>query len=259
VTAWNSIVLDNWDNTLYGSIADNYYPSFPQYHYSCTSPTILPSGNINANPQSPDSLHLATTSPCRGAGSTLYAGGTDLDGEPWANPPSMGCEEVVVSNLIGPLTVNILSYQTNLLVNHYGGFAGFYTGHASGSAWFFGDGQTVTNIGPINHQWPNSGDYTVTYTVYNNDNPAGVSVSTNLHVQPLNVPQLQSAVLLTNSFQFQFAGQTSANFTVQYTTNLALPAAWKTLQTIFNSTGGVIQIKDPALTSQVRFYRVLAQ
>ena len=211
---WNSIVFYNHDNVSFGLVDDNYDSGFSlDFHYSCTSPTISGNGNINAYPQFLDSLHLATTSPCRGT--ALYTSGTDLDGEPWVNPPSMGCEEVVVSNLVGPLSVSLISNQTNVLVNHYGGFAGFYTGHATSSAWFFGDGQTVTNVGPINHLWTNTGDYTVTYSVYNNDNPVGVSSNTIIHVLPLNVPQLQSAVLLTNGFQFQFTGQASANFTVQ--------------------------------------------
>ncbi|HZL79704.1 MAG TPA: hypothetical protein VFC17_12780 [Candidatus Limnocylindrales bacterium] len=45
------------------------------------------------------------------------------------------------------------------------------------------------------YRWINSGDYIVTFTAYNNDNPAGVSTNTVIHVQPLNVPQLQSAAL----------------------------------------------------------------
>ena len=105
----------------------------------------------------------------------------------------------------------------------------------------------------------NSGDYTVTVTTYNNDNPAGVSANTVVHVQAWNAPQLQSPVLLTNGFQFQFVGQWNANYTVQYSTNLAPPATWQTLQTIYFSFGGIIQIIDPAWTNTARFYRVLAQ
>jgi hypothetical protein len=265
-TVWNSIIFYNYDYAppFNQIVADNYGGTIDAglIYYSCTSPTITVGGghnDINAYPQFPDSLHLATNSPCRGAGSALYASGTDLDGEPWANPPSMGCEEVVVSNLVGPLLLNLVSYQTNVLVKHAGSFAGFYTGHASASAWLFGDGQSVTNIGPVSHTWTNSGNYTVTYTVYNNDNPAGVSSNTIIHVQPPNGPQLQSAVQLTNGFQFQFAGQSTANFTVQYATNLMRPVSWKTLQTVSNSTGGIIQIIDPGATNPARFYQVTAQ
>jgi hypothetical protein len=171
----------------------------------------------------------------------------------------MGCEEVVISNLVGPLLLNLISYQTNVLVKHSGSFAGFYTGHASASAWFFGDGQSATNIGPVSHTWTNSGDYTVTYKVYNNDNPAGVSSNTFIQVQLPDVPQLQSAVQSTNGFQFQFTGQSTANFTVQYATNLMSPVSWKTLQTVSNSTGGIIQINDSTTANPARIYRVSAQ
>jgi hypothetical protein len=260
----NSIVVGNFDNYPFVLTADNYsafgLPSLAQYYYSCTSPTKSGTGNINVNPQFLDLFHIASTSPCRGAGSAVYANGTDLDGEPWANPPSMGCDEVVVSNLVSPLSVNIRAYQTNLLVNRYASFWGIITGRAAYVVWSFGDGLTFTNFGASSsHQWTNSGDYTVTITAYNNDNPAGVSTNTVVHVQPLNVPQLQSAVLLTNGFQFQFTGQLTANYTVQYTTNLAPPATWQTLQTIYSSSGGVIQINDSAWTNTARFYRVLAQ
>jgi hypothetical protein len=268
----NSIVLGNADNWPYPIGTDNYYYdlsySSAQYSYSCTYPLPSGTGNINgnsANPQFLDLFHIAATSPCRGAASALYASGTDLDGEPWANPPSMGCDEVIVSNLVGPLWVNMLASQTNLLVSPPGTFRpaffiGIITGRASQVAWSFGDGPTITNSsGSKSHLWTNSGDYTVTFTAYNNDNPAGVSTNIVVHVLPPDAPQLQSVLLLTNGFQFQFAGQTNANYTIQYATNLTPPVAWQTLRTISFSTGGVIQIIDPAWTNLARFYRVLAQ
>jgi hypothetical protein len=265
--ARNSIVVGNYDGYPVGVNMDNYAAAFgsAQYFYSCTYPTISGTGNINVDPQFLDWFHISSTSPCRGAGSALYASGTDLDGEPWANSPSMGCDEVIVSNLVGPLSVNILAYQTNLLVSPPGSFRpgffqGIITGRAAYVAWSFGNGPTVTNSGAgISHQWTNSGDYTVTFTAYNNDHPAGVSANIIVHVQPLNAPQLQSPVLLTNGFQFQFVGQSSVNYTIQYTTNLTPPVPWQTLQTIYYSSGGVIQINDSAWTSTARFYRVLAQ
>ena len=238
--------------------------------YCCTTPDSLSTnngntlppftGDINADPQFLDSFHISTTSPCCGAGNVLYASGTDLDGEQWANPPSMGCDEVVPANFVGPLTVSIQAYQTNVLVNHHAGFWGIITGRAAYVAWSFGDGSTFTNFGAgSSHQWTNSGDYTVAFTAYNNDNPAGISTNTIIHVQSLNVPQLQSVVLTTNGFQFQFAGQTNANYTIQYATNLAPPVAWQTLQAIYYNTESVIQINDSAWTNSARFYRVLAQ
>ena len=61
--------------------------------YCCTTPLPPGVGNIGADPQlMPDGIHIANTSPCRGAGTNL-AVGTDIDGQPWANPPSIGCDE----------------------------------------------------------------------------------------------------------------------------------------------------------------------
>src|ERR1017187_6982736 len=141
---------------------DNYYYT-DFYSYSCTYPTFPGAGNINGvttDPQFLDWFHIASTSPCRDAGNALYASGTDLDGEPWANPPSMGCDEVIVANLIGPLSVGLRPYEKDLLVNRSFGFLGTISGRASRAEWSFGDGPTGTNFGvSASHQWTNTGDY----------------------------------------------------------------------------------------------------
>lgn len=267
--AKNCIILNNFDNAPHVSpftgtvtFEDESYVSL--FYYTCTVLTDPSStevvGDIDVNPGFVDLYHIAAASPCRGAGSALYASGIDLDGEAWANPPSMGCDEVVVTNLVGPLAVSLQASQTNGLLNHSLSFTGSITGRASGLAWLFGPGTAVTNSGPdMAYAWTNAGNYTVTFTAYNNDNPAGVSASTVVEVLPLTVPELQQAAMQTNGFQFQFTGQTSANYTIQYTTNLTPPASWNTLQNIYYSTGGLYQITDPAATNSPRFYRVQAQ
>jgi hypothetical protein len=258
----NSIVLYNSDNYLRGLTSDDHAGS-GLYFYSCTStdPPIAGTGNISANPQRLDLWHITSTSPCRGAGSLLYSTGTDLDGEPWTNPPSMGCDEVVLANLVGPLSVALRASYTNLLVNHYGVYDGYITGRASRVQWSFGDGTVVTNSGAsILHQWTSPGDSFVTFTAYNTDNPDGVSTSLPVHVLPLNPPQLQSPVMASNAFQFQFTAQAGAYYYIQVATNLAPPVYWQVLQTILNSTGGVCQISDSgAVGNATRFYRVQAQ
>jgi len=267
----NSIVLNNYDNAPgpvgIEAVPDNFYPPYPtaQYAYSCAAPSqgqssLVGSGNLNVNPSFLDFYHLATNSPCRGKGRALYTSGFDLEGQPWANPPSMGCSEVVVSNLVGPLSVNLLAYQTNVLVNR-GAFYGLtYTGRAATTSVSFGDGHALANAGlSVVHIYTNAGNYIVTYTVYNNDNPAGVSTNTLLTVLPLPVPQLQGAVVLTNGFQFQFPGTAGLEYTIQYTTNLAPPVVWNTLTSIFYSSSAMQQITDPATATGTRFYRVLAQ
>ena len=260
----NSIVLNNFGLFFgFAQNVDNHGGNLgmAQYFSSCTTPTTSLSGTGNTNfyPQFLDSFHIASASPAVGAGSPAFSNGTDLDGELWNNPPSMGCDEVVAENLVGPLSVNVLAYQTNLLVNRYGTFYGNFNGRASRVEWLFGDGAATTNSGAGFHQWTNSGDYTVIFTAYNNDNPAGVSASTNIFVQPLSMPQLQAPTMLTNGFQFQFAGQMGARYTIQYTDNLVPPVTWQTLQTIFYSSGGLNQITDATVPTGTRFYRVLVQ
>ena len=132
----------------------------------------------------------------------------------------MGCDEVVVSNLVGPLTASIYPGSgTNFLVNHSGGFAGFYTGRAASIAWNFGDGLTTSNSWNVLHAWTNAGNYPITFTVYNNSNSGGVSTNIVVQVLPPLAPQISSPGIVSEAFQFQFAAQTNANYTIQYTTN----------------------------------------
>lgn len=261
----NSIVLYNFNNYPYGITEDDYWGDAGSYVYhSCCTTTnwgIIGTGNFSASPQFLDWFHIASTSPCYSSGSPLYSTGTDLDGEPWNNPPSIGCDEVVAENLVGALSVALIAPQTNLLVNHYASFGAIITGRASRVQWSFDDGTVVTNTGcNISHQWTNAGDSLVMFTAYNTDNPGGVSTNLLVHILVPDPPQLQSAMMTSNAFQFQFTGQASAEYYVQVATNLAGPAYWQTLQTIHNSAGGMHQILDfGALTNAARFYRVLAQ
>lgn len=256
----NCIVVGNYDLSNYSTDNYNQGGSASKFSYSCSSPTPSGTGNINVNPAFLDWFHISTISLCRAAGNSGSAGGYDLDGEPWSSPPSMGCDEVIPANLVGPLFVTVGASQTNLLVNRTDLLSGFITGRAASTQWSFDDGTVVTNLGAaVGHQWTNGGDYNVTLTVFNNDNPAGVSGNLLVHVQALAAPQLQIPTLLTNGFQFQFAGQNPANYTIQYATNLIPPITWQTLQTIYFNSQSNIQILDPAWTNAARFYRVLAQ
>lgn len=94
-------------------------------NYCCTTP--LPTngtGNLTAEPQLASASHLSIGSPCRGAGSPRYAAGLDLDGEPWAAPPSIGCDEPWPGEVSGPLRVGLRATYTNVAV----GFTVAFTG-----------------------------------------------------------------------------------------------------------------------------------
>jgi hypothetical protein len=258
----NSIVVANFDSFEAGEMLDNYNPQgYPEfvYNYSCTDP--LPAGgtsnidDLTVNPQLLGWYHIAASSPCRGTGSALYASGTDLDGESWANPPSMGCDEVVLSDRVGPLSVNFVATP---LVYGYMSFFATIAGQAATVSWAFGDGTIATNVGvAMAHSWTNGGQYIVTFTAYNETHPTGVSTNMLVFVSPLPPPLSPSAALTNNTFEFTFQGQAQSTYVVQFATNLAPPVTWQTLQTISPSSTAPIQISDSIGTNTARFYRVL--
>lgn len=176
----------------------------------------------------------------------------------------MGADEVIDANLTGPITVTLTVIpRTNTLASsqlHSLFFTISVTGRVSRIDWDFGDGLTLTNAGyTTSHDWTNPGSYTVTSTVYNNDNPSGVSASVAINVYPILAPTLQLGTLDASGFKFSFPVQAYGLYTVQYATNLTSPITWKTLQTIFPNYDGPTYVTDPAWTNTARFYRVLVR
>lgn len=174
----NCLVFYNFDNN--GNV--NNYSSDSILNYCCAAP--LPAngiGNISTDPQLSDWFHLTTNSPCRGAGGAIFASGVDIDGEPWLNPPSVGADEYHLG-AIGALTVTLQAGFTNIAVNFADTFTAQIIGHAGFNQWDFGDGTTASNRLTATHSWVTPGDYVVTLTVYNNDNPGGVSATASVHV-----------------------------------------------------------------------------
>jgi hypothetical protein len=262
---FNSIVRGNYQRDPFG-FENNYSPGFNPTFFAYSASFPLPSGVSNTTiwPVFLDwDYHLPAASPARGLGSSLYSSGEDIDGEPWANPPSIGADEVVEANLVGPITLSVIAWRTNTLVGSYHllNFGLSITGRVSRIDWDFGDGAVITNVGPMSpiHWWTNTGSFTVTGTAYNTDNPGGVSASVEIHVLPLVAPTIHLVSLDSSGFKFAFEAQETARYTVQYATNLAAPVTWSTLQNFFFSPGGTTQITDPVSTNAARFYRVLAQ
>src|SRR5208337_3867530 len=100
-----------------------------------------------------DFAHLSPGSPCRGAGNALAASGTDIDGDPWLNPPSIGCDEIEAGPITGPLAVTISANFTNCATGFEVTFVGQVAGHATNSIWNFGDGTTASNQLFLTHAW----------------------------------------------------------------------------------------------------------
>ena len=173
----NCIVFYN--RALNGTII----PSDSTLNYCCTTPLPINGvNNITSEPQLADAAHLTAGSPCRGAGSSLYATGQDIDGEPWANPPSIGCDEFYAGPITGPLSVAIQADYTNVAVGYAANFTGIIAGRASSNRWDFGDGTILSNRLYAAHSWTVAGDYTVVFSAFNDSNPGGVNATQTVHV-----------------------------------------------------------------------------
>ncbi len=161
----------------------NYDPSSSTLSYCCTTP--LPTngvGNIALDPQMASASHLSASSPCRAAGSAADTTGTDIDGEPWASPPSIGCDEYNVDAVTGPLTVRIMANYTNVVVGYPLTLTALIEGRTIGSAWDFGDSVVVSNQPYASHTWTAAGDYLVVLSAFNESHPGGVSATVTVHL-----------------------------------------------------------------------------
>jgi len=80
----------------YYNLAGNYNGG--SFAYSCTTPAAAGTGNFTNAPQFfEDRIHLAVGSPGTGAGTTPVTS-TDIFGQLWGTPPSVGCAEVASLN-----------------------------------------------------------------------------------------------------------------------------------------------------------------
>ena len=165
-------------------------------NYSCTTP--LPAagtGNISSEPQLASLSHLSAASPCRGAGNFSFASGTDIDGELWANPPSIGCDEYFPGTITGPLTVSFQASYGSVKAGFTVDFQVQIDGRVSASRWEFGDGTVVSNSPFATHSWEMVGDYTVVLRAFNDTYPTGVSATGTVHVveTPVHYVSLNSS------------------------------------------------------------------
>jgi hypothetical protein len=114
--------------------------------------------------------------------------GTDIDGESWTNPPSIGCDEFYAGAATNPLSVSIQAAYTNLMPSFTANFTAVIGGRATASQWDFGDGTVVSNRPYASYAWGALGDYAVVLRAYNDSNPGGVSATVMVHVvtQPVH-------------------------------------------------------------------------
>jgi parallel beta-helix repeat protein len=157
-------------------------------NYCCTTPLPGGVGNLDAEPQLASAFRLSAGSPCLGKGNYAAVSGVDIDGEPWANPPAMGCDQYYSGSLTGALTVLSSASNTNVVTSFSVDFQGLISGRVSDSRWEFGDGTVVSNRPYASHAWSAAGDYPVVLRAYNNSNPGGVTATVMVHVatQPVH-------------------------------------------------------------------------
>jgi hypothetical protein len=174
----NCIVYFNSDP--YGG---NYDPSCT-LNYCCTTPMPTTGvGNLSADPQLASATYLSPYSPCIGAGSAAYTSGTDIDGDAWNNPPSIGCEEYHPGTVTGPLTVSLTATYTYVATGFPVGLTAFIEGRTDLSVWDFGDGFVEVSEPYTSHTWTVPGDYLVALWAFNDSYPGGVSATVTIHVE----------------------------------------------------------------------------
>ena len=176
-TQQNAVIYYN-----YAATADDNYSGGVLDHCCAWPKPLNGTGNIDSAPRLVSAIHLSADSPCRGAGKTFSELGTDIDGETWKNPPSIGCDEYYSGGLTGLLSAAIWTDYTNVGRMYPVTLVAKISGHASGTCWDFGDGDIATNQPYLSYGWAIGGDYPVVLTAYNDSNPGGISVTNIVHV-----------------------------------------------------------------------------
>ena len=216
----------------------NYAQSDMQY--CCTTPLPLGIGNIDNDPQLADLRHLSKNSPCIGAGTHAYTIGTDIDGEMWLDPPSIGCDEYMSSSAMGSLFVLIQAETTNVAPGFAIDFVGDVQGHATVSVWDFGDGSgVVSNNLYSSHSWDTPGTYQVELMAYNITYPQGVTATVLVHV----VENVRYVIEGHTNALFPYTSWETAAATIQDGIDAAALGALGGLVLVTNgiyATGGVV-------------------
>jgi predicted outer membrane repeat protein len=149
-------------------------------NYCCTPDAG--NNNLAAEPQLTDPVHLSASSPCRGAGNPEFAVGVDIDGEPWAAPPTIGCDEFYAAPITGSLGVVIVTGYGTVAAGFPLNLTSRITGHASLSVWSFGDGTFATNQPYTTKSWTSPGNYQVVLRAYNASYPSGIAATGSVQV-----------------------------------------------------------------------------
>ncbi|HXJ60051.1 MAG TPA: PKD domain-containing protein [Verrucomicrobiae bacterium] len=208
--AYNSIIFHNK-----AAVGANYDPVVYRmgFHRCCTTPLpINGSDNMALDPQLLSAWRLAPSSPCVGAGRPEYTTGTDLDGEPFGSPPSLGADEIVPGKTTGSLSAAIAADFTQMATGFAATFRSRIEGRATRLRWSFADGTVFENQPRVHHGWAQPGTYAVTLTVFNDSTPAGFAVTLPISVVPVPLYYVNAA---NPTPAFPFRTWASAASTIQ--------------------------------------------
>ena len=223
-------------------------------NYCCTTPLPVPPwpwqepfvGNLDLDPQLASAWRLSVFSPCRAAGSAAYATGTDIDGEPWANPPSIGCDEYRAGAVTGPLTLSIQAAYTNVAVGVPVELTAWIEGRPTLSVWDFDDGDFALDQPWTTHAWTAPGDYVVALWAFNETHPEGVNTTLTVHV--LSQPVHYVAASSGNPLPPYLSWATAAT-DIQDAVDAAVPGALVLVSNGVYATGG--RAVDGLMTNRV--------
>lgn len=174
---------------IWGNSSPGYWKDMASVtaNYSC-SPDLThgSNGNITNAPILVSSSHIATNSPCRGAGSAVYSIGVDIDGESWISPPSMGCDENAgAGNIFGAIFLSV-SGPTSVVTNIEVAYAAQIDGPLTAALLQIGNQPAVTNpAGPVLHVWPTDGAEQIILTAFSDSYPAGLSFTQSVQIVSL--------------------------------------------------------------------------
>jgi len=172
---WANLAALDGDNIKDGTVS-----------YSCSTPLPAGTGNIDTDPQLISTARITAASPCIGMAENVGLSYTDIDGEAWQSPGSIGCDEVYAGVLTGNLSVAVSALETQVLEGSPLSFESTVEGKAASVRWSFGDGSETWNSMLAQHAWSSAGTYDVELRAYNDDWPLGVASTVTVTVLELD-------------------------------------------------------------------------